>query len=54
MRSINALRQLEPAADYIAVAVESDGPSVLHNATVYALGSAWVSADEVLHGIGNE
>jgi len=37
-----------------AVAIVSDGPSVLHNATVYALGSAWVSADEVLHGIGNE
>ena len=28
--------------------------SVVENATVYALGSAWVSADEVLHGIGNE
>ena len=37
-----------------AVAVVSDGPSVVENATVYALGSAWVSADEVLHGIGNE
>jgi hypothetical protein len=46
---------LEPVApSQPAVAVVSDGPSVVQNATVYALGSAWVSADEVLHGIGNE
>ena len=47
---------LEPVAPkQPAVAVVSDGPSVvLQNATVCALGSAWVSADEVLHGIGNE